>query len=217
MENLAKYDGYISGSFACNVVYNTTYNCSDIDIYFSDENNANNFGDTLIKYEYLLQSVSNYTLYSVLGTHIDKIITYAVLNPKKKSKKIQLIIINKNIHIINYIMGFFDINHCKNVIDGNYNFYSYNNDTKYNKKSEISQHILNVFELFKFNINTYKNINPENEKMKSYYKYFICNVNEYIRKVSNRITKYTTRGIIFTNIEIFNKLIVDINSICPQN
>ena len=99
MSMLIKYGGYISGSFACNTLYNTNHKFSDIDIYFNSFASAMNFGEELKRFEYLRTSCVTYNSYSILGTHIDKIITHKVLGPRYDiMPKIQLIVITADLN-----------------------------------------------------------------------------------------------------------------------
>lgn len=214
MDQLILYGGYISGSFACNAMYGTNYDCSDIDIYFNDYNSAINFGEALKDFEYLRTSCLKYNQYSILGTHIDRIITHKVISPHSiYMPKIQLIVINRKVNPINYIMTYFDIDHCKVVIDGNCNFYSY--DKKSNNEifvTNVSDHIINVFNLFQKSIELYKE--KGNDEQHKYFKSLIVSMKAYIKKVYGRINKYKKRGVIFNeeNISLFDSLVNSVKS-----
>lgn len=218
LDQLTAYGGYISGSFSCNAFYGTYYNCSDIDIYFNNYACAINFGEALKNYEYLRTGCVKYDQYSILGAHIDKIITHKVIGPRANlMPKIQLIVINRNVNPVNYIMTYFDINHCKVAIDGNCNFYSYDqkiisNDNESIQMTNVSNHIINVFNLFQKSVEFYREAGSD-EKHK-YFKSLLISMRAYIKKVHERINKYKARGVIFNeeNIILFDSLIDSVKS-----
>lgn len=222
---LEKFNGYISGSFATNIIYNTDFNCSDIDIYFSSYSEALEFGNELVKYEYLRTNVVTYSAYSILGVHIDKIITHRILNPSKKHmiQKIQLIVINRKLNLVNYIMTYFDIDYCKVAIGGtDGDIYTYKQilptvDSLVDIGC-VSNHIYNVLELINDNLseqqklyeigNHYFNCLGDYQetipdcKLK-YYKSLISSTDFYINKVRKRVRKYKSRSVMF-NKEKYN-------------
>lgn len=218
LDQLVAYGGYISGSFACNAFYGTNYNCSDIDIYFNNYACAINFGEALKTYEYLRTGCVKYDQYSILGAHIDRIITHKVIGPRQDlMPKIQLIVINRNVNPVNYIMTYFDINHCKVAIDGNCSFYSYDqklisNDSESIQMTNVSNHIINVFNLFQKSVEFYKESGSD-EKHK-YFRSLLMSMRAYIKKVHERIDKYKGRGVVFNeeNIILFDSLVDSVKS-----
>jgi hypothetical protein len=215
LDQLTAYGGYISGSFACNALYGTKYTCSDIDIYFNNYASAINFGEALKDYEYLRTGCVKYDQYSILGAHIDRIITHKVIGPRSDFlPKIQLIVINRNVNPINYIMTYFDIDHCKVAIDGTCNFYSYDpvkqDDSV--QTTNVSSHIINVFNLFQQSIEMYRESGSD-EKHK-YFRSLLISMRAYIKKVHERIDKYKGRGVVFNedNIMLFDSLVNSVKS-----
>lgn len=208
MKVLYDCGGYISGSVATNVIKNTKFKCSDIDIYFNSYAQANIFGKYINdNHGYKTLYDLKYNSYSILGTQITNIITHC----KREKVNIQLIVINEKISIVNYVMTYFDINFCKNLISGDYKCY-----TSLESDSKISQHIFNVFELYKFNITMLKNNMIETDiNMKNYYINIRTSMIHYLHKVSQRVCKYTLRNIYFdnANIEKFKKEINNIKEI----
>ena len=210
-EELVNYNGYMSGSFICNVMYNVCFTCSDIDIYFNNYDNAMKFGDTLKQFGYLRTSITTYSAYSLVSVHINKIITHKSI--RKNNINIQLIVLNEKINVVNYIMTYFDIDFCKVIADGNDNFYA--PDSVINKNdTTISQHIFNVFELTKKNMEMYFNSKHNDDTVNNYYKRTFDSTLYYLSKVENRVKKYTDRRVKFdeNNIKSFKLLSLQIKN-----
>lgn len=208
MNNLYRYGGYISGSVAVNKIRGTKFKYSDIDIYFNSYEKALEFGNFLQNIKYTRINVLHYNAYSILGAQIDKIISH---HNFVTNEKIQLIVINENLPIVNYVMTYFDINYCKCLISGDNKYYTYSSDI-YN----VSQHIFNVFELYQSNIAVLQKMIKDDaqkesldEHMFNYYKNIRTSMNYYIRKVLYRIKKYQDRNVVFDkdNMDKFNKKI----------
>jgi hypothetical protein len=201
LKNLDFFGGYISGSFAMNAIYDLAYDYSDIDIYFNDYQSALEFGNTLMQFKYLRATIVTYNAYSILGSQIDKIITHKVMNPSLKMPKIQLIIIKNKLSVVNYIMTYYDIDHCKVAISGLCQCY------KYHERKTISDHIFNVFKLFNSNLALYDETTETESK--KYYSGLLNSMQYYIIKIRDRHIKYVNRGVVFDedNIAKFNECI----------
>lgn len=211
LTKLKEFDGYVSGSFVCNILYNAHHTYSDIDIYFNNYKNAIKFGEALKELEYLRMSICKYNSYSILGTHVDNIITHKVLNPYLSLyPKIQLIVINQNLNTVNYIMTYFDINYCKVAIDGDCNGYMFE---KYENKTFISENIMNVMKLYSSNLELCNKSRTPDTII--YYNNLVRSMKFYIIKVTTRINKYIKRGIIFDddNHKTFKSLMDKVNLI----
>lgn len=239
MSRLKSCNGVISGSFAVKMLMSMTddtsktdpvlsdifqnptntmnmysYMPSDVDLYFSNMEDAMKFSRYLEDFEYLRTNIIKYNAYNIMGSHVGNIISMSCMNPNKsyaKIGKIQLIVINKEVNIINYIMTYFDINYCKVAIDGDYNIYKFDGEGK-----QISENIFNILGIFKNNTDAimskidYRLAQYAVKGVKLwqynggdislfYAKKLINSTNCYLRKVNRRILKYKNRGVKFDN------------------
>ncbi len=105
-----------------------------------------------------------------------------------------VIVINKNVNPINYCITYFDIDYCKVIIDGLGNAY-FVRPHDITSPTKISDHILNVFELFKKNVEFYKSSNSDLSS--KYYTTLLNSMKFYVKKVKTRINKYSERGVLF--------------------
>lgn len=203
LEKLDEYGGFISGSFITSITDSKNFKCSDIDIYFNNDDDAYNFSEYIKKLGYLRTNVMPYNAYSVMGTHIDKIYIHKKIG-SIEALPIQLICIKKNINVIDYIMTYFDINYCKIALDGKLNLYETNEN-----KDEISKNVFNILELFQINVEHYKSATKKN---KLYLAHLSKSMSYYVTKVVKRILKYLNRGVDIVNFDSnFQKLIKRVN------
>lgn len=211
IQKLHEFEACICGSFAAICIHNIQDifiydNYSDIDIYFNDEEKAYNFGESLKEIEYLRTNTLYYSSYSILGHNIKTIYVHEVIGPNKgNSPKIQIMVIRPHMNTINFLLTFIDIDHCKSVIEFKNNremlFYKVNRDPLV---TNVSEHIFNVFVLFRNNIQKYIE-NISNPVARKYHSKTITSMNFYMSKVKSRIRKYECRGLTIENIERFKE------------
>lgn len=195
---LKEYGGVLSGSFVSKFVNNKNFDYSDLDIFFNSYEKALEFGEKIKEFNYDRICSLEYTNYSLMGVKINKLLVHKTLKPGVNSPKIQLIVIDQKVNIINYIMAYFDNHFCMCALTGDLKLYKHDNPTG------ISKHIMNTIKLYEDSLQKIVDTPTLNKESETYYKLLCKNIDNYLGCVTERIKKYTEKGFTFDNVELTN-------------